>query len=60
MARWFLLAAAVGVIAVGIYFYLFEGSETIGGGSIVAALMFAAAAGHRSSWVRDPPAAAGG
>jgi hypothetical protein len=45
MARWILLAAAAGVFGIGVYMVAAGNSQTIGGGSTIAAsLMFVAAA----------------
>ena len=44
MARWLLLAGAVGVLGVGVYCFATGASPVIGGGAAAAALLLAAAA----------------
>ena len=44
MARWFLLAGAVGVLGVGAYFFVTGESPVIVGGAAAAALLLATAA----------------
>jgi hypothetical protein len=65
MARWFLIAGAVGVLGVGVYFFATGESHVIGGGAAAAALLLAAAAagvgrgsGKGAERQADPPAPA--
>ena len=47
MARLFLIAGAVGVLGIGVYLFATGESQVMGGGTVAAALLLAAAEGVR-------------